>query len=151
MNDLESYLRVSGVAVAVTGHAILIQNTQRHLEAQNVTRRVSRQTHLPMERWLWCQCGLFWVCKYELRVILCGVWLFKTIKPRIQMVKLSILTVIRIAPTYTNRVLVRESILSWSWLKRVQDFRYNARDTRDRTRRGITCDLYNWYEMILSA
>lgn len=35
-----------------------------------------------------------------------------TIKPRIQMVKLSILTVIRIAPTYTNRVLVRESILS---------------------------------------
>lgn len=50
MNDLESYLRVSGVAVAVTGHAILIQNTQRHLEAQNVTRRVSRQTHLPMER-----------------------------------------------------------------------------------------------------
>jgi hypothetical protein len=46
MNDLERHLKVSGVAIAGTVHSSLIQNTQRHLEAQNVTRRVSRQTHL---------------------------------------------------------------------------------------------------------
>jgi hypothetical protein len=46
MIDLESYLSVSGVPVAGTVHPSLIQNTQRHLEAQNVTRRVSRETRL---------------------------------------------------------------------------------------------------------
>jgi hypothetical protein len=45
-NESERNLKVSGVAIVGTVDSSLIQNIQRHLDSQDVTRRVTRQAHL---------------------------------------------------------------------------------------------------------
>ncbi|KAI9923415.1 hypothetical protein ASPWEDRAFT_177869 [Aspergillus wentii DTO 134E9] len=45
-NDIDIKLKTSGVALAGTIDLNLIRNLQSHLEPQNITRRITRQTHL---------------------------------------------------------------------------------------------------------